>query len=251
MARGDTRPIIGITSVPLTEFGVISCFGSTAAHSRAIERAGGAPIYLSRVESEETLRTIYEQLSGLLLAAGWPDVCPELYAEERHSHLGPTDMDTDRVDLTLAEWALEDDKPVLGICRGLQVLNVAMGGSLYQDIATECDGALDHVKGLKLDWSTLIHGITIEPGSRLSKITGETGVQVNSLHHLAIKRLGQGLAVAATSPDGVVEAVESPGHSYVVAAQFHPEELFQDHDWALHIFQSFVEAAAEFQRDHR
>jgi putative glutamine amidotransferase len=170
------------------------------------------------------LRQLYDLLDGLLLPGG-EDVDPALYGEARHEKCGPSSPELDEVELTLARWAVDDGKPVLAICRGIQVLNVALGGTLYQDIAAQIPGGAEHVKHRRGPRDFLAHTATITHGSRLALILGATSLPVNSLHHQAVKDVAPGLAVVAQTPDGIIEAMEVPEHPFAIGVQWHPEEL--------------------------
>jgi putative glutamine amidotransferase len=150
------------------------------------------------------------------------------------------------VEATLVRWALADDMPIFGICRGEQVLNVIMGGTLWQDLPSEYATVFDHRESFKRKIRDyLAHDVRIDPTSRLAEIAEATRVWVNTSHHQAIKRVAPGLRATAWSPDDLVEGVESPDHFFVVAVQWHPEEMVKKHEWALRLFRAFVEAAAQ------
>jgi putative glutamine amidotransferase len=171
----------------------------------------------------DALGRLFDQLDGLLLAGGG-DIDPRHYGAEPSPFLRDVDPARDRTELTLARWALERDKPILGICRGLQVINVALGGTLIQDIAAEVAGALPHdlPDGSAGD---MAHRAEIEPGSTLQRIARAGIPEVNSSHHQAVQRAAAGLRVTARAPDGVIEALEAPGLRYALAVQWHPERL--------------------------
>jgi putative glutamine amidotransferase len=146
------------------------------------------------------------------------------------------------VELTLARWAMGEGKPLLAICRGIQVLNVALGGSLFQDIADQVPGAGKHdwYPGYPRDHRP--HTVAVAPGSRLAQILGASELAVNSLHHQALNRVALGLTVVARAPDGIVESVEAPDHPFALAVQWHPEELTPADLGAQAIFDAFVMA---------
>jgi putative glutamine amidotransferase len=189
--------------------------------------AGAEPIDL--VPGTKTL----PELDGLLLPGGW-DVDPSLYGEQRDEKVGDTDLELDETELTLFRQARERQIPVLGICRGQQVINVAMGGSLVQHLEDHDARALGR--------SHLAHTIEVDPTSELGKAAGEDEIHVNSLHHQAIKRLADGLQESAHGEDGTVEGVES-NDGLIVAVQCHPEELTGDLPWARKLFERFVARA--------
>ena len=221
--------------------------GIGQAYLSAVIAAGGIPVLLPLGMDEACLFQALDMADGLLLAGG-VDVAPALFGEEPHPKLGEVDAERDAAELALARRALEIGMPLLAICRGIQVLNVAAGGTLYQDIPSELPDILKHTCFYPAyPRNHIAHTIEIEPGSRLAAIVGQDGnlpygVSVNSLHHQSIKDLGNGLRIVAKAPDGVVEAAEGAGDAWVVAVQWHPEELSARPDMSA-LFRAFVEAA--------
>jgi putative glutamine amidotransferase len=198
--------------------------------------------------SEATLRGIFERLDGLLLPGG-EDMDPSTYQAERHPQLGSTDKERDRTELLLTEWALTEGMPVLGVCRGAQVINVACGGTLYQDLHSQRpDFAKHDYFPPNYERFRISHGVKIEADSRLANALGSEH-EVNSMHHQGIDRLGAGLRAVATTDDGLVEAVEVPELPFVVGVQWHPEELARTDSHSSSLFHHFVCAAANGWRD--
>lgn len=198
-------------------------------------------------EDEETLRGIYDRLDGIFIAGG-VDVDPSSYGEERHELCGRVDLPRDRVELALTRWALEDGKPVFGVCRGMQVINVAAGGTLVQDCSLwENPIKHDYFPGAGWARDYLAHDLRVAEGSRLHAAFGATEVKINSMHHQAVQRIGEGLAATAWAPDGLVEAVEGtdPDH-FLVGVQWHPEMLIDTHAGTKRLFEDFIEAANQF-----
>jgi len=196
-------------------------------YRRAVEAAGAEPVELPPGTPS------LPELDGLLLPGGW-DVDPSFYGEKPDEKVGPIDHELDETELRLFRQARERKLPVLGICRGQQVINVAMGGSLLQHI--EDHEVRAHGR------SHLAHTIEVDPASELGRAAGEHKVRVNSLHHQAIGRLASGLQQTAKGEDGTVEGVESDD-GLVVAVQCHPEELTTDLPWARRLFERFVARA--------
>jgi putative glutamine amidotransferase len=217
----NDRPRIGVTVHPRRG---LEYYGT---YRRAVTAAGAEPIDLM-----PGTRTLPE-LDGLLLPGGW-DVDPSFYGEQRDEKVGDTDPELDETELTLFRQARERQIPVLGICRGQQVINVAMGGSLVQHLEDHDARALGR--------SHLAHTIEVDPSSELGKAAGKDEIHVNSLHHQAIKRLAVGLQESARGEDGTVEGVESDD-GLIVAVQCHPEELTGDLPWARKLFERFVARA--------
>ncbi len=172
-------------------------------------------------------------VDGLLLPGGW-DVDPALYGEEQDTALGPIDPELDRTEVELFRQARATGLPVLGICRGQQVINVALGGSLFQHIDDHDQRALGRAH--------LAHRVAVDPASELARAAGETTLEVNSLHHQAVRSLAPGLRTTARGDDGTVEGIESDD-GLVVAVQCHPEELAGDLPWARSLFERFVSRA--------
>ena len=215
------RPKIGITIHPRRGLDYY------VTYRRAVEAAGAAPVDL--VPGTASLPDV----DGLLLPGGW-DVDPSFYGEQRDEKIGETDPELDETELTLFRQARERELPVLGICRGQQVINVAMGGSLIQH--------LDEHDARAIGRRHLAHSIEVQPETELARAAGEHQIRVNSLHHQAVKKLAAGLHQSARGDDGTIEGVESDD-GLIVAVQCHPEELTGDLLWARRLFERFVARA--------
>jgi putative glutamine amidotransferase len=209
---------------------------------RALAGAGAMPILIPLVENEAGLRCAYHRLDGLLLAGGG-DVDPTLYGESRHPATKYVTPERDRVEIALTRWALADAMPILAICRGIQVLNVAAGGTLYQDIADQLPGALKHDYHSDYPRSLTPHTVSLTPGSRLASLLIDPVTSVNSLHHQGIRHLAPGLSASAHSPDGLIEGVEHAEHPFALGVQWHPEELVGHDSRMRRLFEAFVEVA--------
>jgi putative glutamine amidotransferase len=236
------RPLIGIPCAPLAATGLRPAgFRQNRSYSRAVAAAGGAPLLLPLLDDEDALCALYAPLAGVLLPGG-ADVNPAAYGEATRPDCGVEGVDDllDTVELILARWALADDKPLLGICRGQQTLNVAAGGTLYQDIATQLPDSAPHQ--YPETRTALVHTIRVEPDSRLAAVLGADELRVNSIHHQAVARLAAGFRATACAPDGVIEGIEHPTHRFALAVQFHPEELVPDHAPSARLFAAFVAA---------
>ena len=189
----------------------------------AVSRAGGEPVLIPPDLAEAELHARFAALDGLILSGGG-DVDPACYHATTTSAVGGVDPNRDRTEITLARWALAAEKPLFGICRGLQLLNVACGGTLYRDMSEHPD-ALPHSLYPDLPFDLLAHPVAVEPDSRLATLVGAAPFAVNSLHHQACADVAPGLRVVALAPDGTVEAVEAPDHPFALAVQWHPEAL--------------------------
>jgi putative glutamine amidotransferase len=214
------RPVIGIT---LGDGAARGLHEIREDYVRSVEQAGAVPLVLVPGLPDHAA-TLLDRMDGLLLSGG-ADLDPSLFGEAPHPKLGRVNRRRDDFELALVEQALARDLPTLAICRGQQVLNVARGGSLVQDIASCVTGAVEHdARGRR--WR-LRHEVEVVHASRLREILGADTVRVNSFHHQAIGRLGAGLVVSARCPqDGVVEAIEMPGRRFVLAVQWHPESFW-------------------------
>lgn len=223
LPRVEVRPLIGIASVD----------GDT--YVRAVREAGGIPVILPKSSGPEAIDDYLERLDGLLMPGGL-DIPPAEYGEEVHPTVEPLKDDRYRFERALGTaWIEKSDKPLLGICLGSQWINVLHGGTLVQDIPSELGG--NH-RGTD-------HTVTLEKGSRLSMIFGETEFAVNSNHHQAVGELGKNLRIVARSPDGVVEATETTdAERFLIGVQWHPERMVPEDERQKKLFKAFVEAAA-------
>jgi putative glutamine amidotransferase len=236
------RPVIGIPCGIEPHEWYTPGHGVPVSYLRAIEAAGGIPLLIHLTRDEDVLDLHYGRCDAILLAGG-DDVDPASYGHPRQSWLGVTTPLRDEVEIRLARRAIEERKPVFGICRGIQSLNVALGGTLHQDIASELPDALDHREAWELKQTELLaHPVQLEAGSWLARTLGTGELLVNSLHHQALRDVAPSLRVVGRAPDGVVEAVEGTGPGFVAAVQCHPEELWERADprWA-DVFRAFVE----------
>lgn len=222
-------------------------FSQRQTYVDSIVQAGGAPMLIPASGQEDFLQVVAERIDGLLLAGG-VDIDPARYGEAPHERLEEVDPLRDELEIELTHRFLASGKPVLGICRGIQLLNVALGGTLYQDIDAQVEGAAPHRESYaRQDWNYLAHEITITPESRLARLLGVTDLAVNSLHHQAVKDLAPGLRPIAWAADGIVEGVEGDAEQFVLAVQCHPETLQAQADprWQ-RVFRAFVESSAAF-----
>lgn len=202
------------------------------------------PVYIPTGLEEDLLRELYERLDAVLLPGG-PDVDPSYYGAHRHPMTKIIDDARDSLELTLARWTYADDRPLFGICRGHQVMNVAFGGTLIQDIPSQVETELPHETPNGLPRGTIRHSVALAEDSRLASILGTTEVSVNSLHHQSVERPAPNVKITGYSPDGVVESLEVPEKQFVLSVQWHPEDLYGDDDGMKRLFESFVEAARE------
>ncbi len=236
------KPLIGITCGTFHDrTWCPPIHGHRETYIDSVVRGGGAPFLVPLVNDIDVLRALYDRLDGVLLAGGC-DVDPTHYGEAPLPQLGVIDTTRDWVELQLARWADEDGKPTLGICRGMQVINVALGGSLYQDIPTQCDTDVSHDTFALENWAHMAHDVELLPDSKVASLLGTTRFPTNSLHHQSLKQVAPTLKPVGWAPDGVVEFVEGVNGHFMVGVQCHPEVLQAEADtrWQS-LFSAFVE----------
>lgn len=210
------------------------------AYVQAVANAGGAPLVVPLGLSENLLNEILPRLDGVLFSGGG-DMHPESYGSTMHAAVNSIDVDRDRVELHAFQEIIQRQTPILGICRGFQVINVAMGGTLYEDILDQHPDGLDHRSKKDQPRDYLAHRVQVKPNSLLSQIIGQDSTPVNSLHHQGVRKLAPGLTATASASDGIIEAFEITQYPFGLAVQWHPECL-QEHAPMRTIFQAFVKA---------
>jgi putative glutamine amidotransferase len=225
----ERRPLIGITTGAARAKDGLDYVRLRTTYIKAVDRAGGLPVLVPPLEDATPL---FERLDGLLLPGG-ADVDPVFYGEPMNGTVSPN-PELDRLELDAARWAVQHELPMLGICRGQQVVNVALGGSLVQHME-------GHAPEGARDW--LHHGFRVAPESQLAAVLGGTSFEVNSHHHQAVKELGEGLVAVAWADDGTIEGVErASDDGWLLAVQFHPEDLLPEHEASKRLLEAFVEA---------
>lgn len=242
----QAKPVIGINMDVRGEgesTGPVS-LRITSAYVDAVTSAGGIAVVLPPVLERDAMRRHVALCDGFVFIGGG-DINPERYGETSHSSVRLLHPRREEYDLTLYELVLKSRKPVLGVCLGCQELNVALGGTLVQDIPSETSTTISHRQGGGR--GDFAHAIEVIPGSKLEDVLGTTTVQVNSFHHQAVDTPGKGLRVAARAPDGVVEAIELPGKRFALGVQWHPEGLTH-HSEHLRVYEALVKAAARHRQ---
>jgi putative glutamine amidotransferase len=234
------KPIIGITTYNATNSHGQPTILLQRSYVRAVMEAGGVPVMIPSSLAEDGWDALYSRLDGVLFSGGG-DIALEHFSGEPHPRVYDVDPQRDSVELKMIQASASDGKPFLGICRGAQLVNVGLGGTLYTHIPDQLPGALDHAYPGHLR-TTLVHEVNIEEGTRIAEVLGEPIVKVNSLHHQGLKDIAPSLRVAGHAPDGLVEAVELPDHPFGIAVQWHPEWL-TDQQSTRNLFRKFVEAA--------
>jgi len=245
------RPLIGLISAPHYDNGVFF-YGLLPAYSRAIAEAGGLPVMIAPNVDEATLRATYERLDGLIMAGGG-DVDAAYYGMANADKVRNIDPVRDAAELTVIRWAASEDKPTLGICRGCQMMNVALGGTLWRDIPSEYPDftGIDHSSAGKSVREHLAHRVDLLPNTKLAAAMDvpHRAIHVNSAHHQAVRQPAPALEVSAISEDGLVEGIELPSARFFVGVQWHPEELtasdVSSRKAMQRLFRAYVAAAAE------
>jgi putative glutamine amidotransferase len=233
-----SRPLIGIT----TRLSAEETFYLRRYYSEAVEGAGGAPVYIPLIPDRVYLSALCEKLDGLVLSGSNSDLDPIHYGEEPHQKLGAVIPERDETDLILLEVAERRAMPVLGICFGMQSLNIARGGSLIQDLGSQAPESLKHEQGQIINRPS--HHIRIEPHSLLAELAGSETARVNSSHHQAVNKVGRDLKVIARAPDGVVEAIiDTRPDRFILGVQWHPEVGWEKDRFSQAIFKKFIEEA--------
>ena len=234
------RPVIGITASHDTEHDKLFI---NSVYLRAIRNAGGIPMIFPMEVTEDDLRDLVTLTDGVLFTGG-DDIHPFLYGEETDAKCGNVSQPRDSMEMALVPLVMEFGKPIFGICRGIQILNTAMGGTLYQDIPSQFKSELSIAHRQPFAYKVPSHTVDITPGTLLSRILGEehASIAVNSMHHQAIKDVAPGLEVCGYAPDKMIEAVYAPDYPFLLGVQWHPEHLTTSQPDAAKLFAAFVDA---------
>lgn len=234
------KPIIGITTNQSANVHGHPTITLMQSYINAVVQAGGVPVLIPSLIAEDGWDAVYSRLDGLLFSGGG-DISLDYFTGDPHPRIDDVDLARDSVELKFIQAAASDGKPLLGICRGCQMVNVALGGTLFTHIPDQLPNALDHnYPGNRR--TVLVHEVKIEEGTRIAEIYGEPIIKVNSLHHQGLKDIAPALRATGHSPDGLVEAVELPDHPFALAVQWHPEWL-TDQVSTRKLFRHFVNAA--------
>ena len=239
-----TKPLIGIGSDVQSPPGERERAFVYLTYVDALRRAGAIPLLIP--PQPENAAELIAELDGILLAGG-DDCDPAVYGEEPHPSIEPMDPRRQSNDVSLAKYARESGIPTLGICLGVQVMNVAAGGTLLQDINSQMETEIEHASEPE---DRARHDVIIEGGTKLATILGERELNVNSSHHQAIREVGEGLRVTAHAPDGVVEGLEDPRHPFYLGVQWHPEDMKEDIS-ASTLVGAFIDAARRYAEEKK
>jgi putative glutamine amidotransferase len=231
------RPMIGITcDYDSADPGK---FWLREEYAAAVLDAGGMPFLLAPLAGLN-VADVAGKLSGFVITGGGFDIEPHYYGEAPLPGLGKLNPRRSGFELELVRWAFKNNFPILGICGGMQAINVALGGTLYQDIPTQLPGAaLNHEQGR----STQAHEVSIEPNTLLAGLLQKTATETNSSHHQSVKKIAPGFRASATAPDGIIEAIENKDSRFMLGVQWHPESLYVDDPLWLKVFEGLIGAA--------
>jgi len=216
-----------------------------ARYIRAIEDLGGIPLVLPLVAAAASRRRLLDGVDGLLITGSGPDLSPHLYGERQQYPFPLVSERRADFELDLVHQARRRDLPLLAICGGMQTVNVAYGGNLFQDIPSQVRQALNHRQETKAIYMS--HSVAVAPKSLLRKVVGRATMMVNSSHHQSVKKVAPKLIASAVAPDGIVEAIESPIQRFLLAVQWHPEFLFERHEAHTRLFKALLKAAKKYR----
>jgi len=236
------QPVIGITTTRTQHKNEYPNAAQSEKYIEAVLLAGGLPVLIPNLLPPSDLEALRARLDGILLTGG-SDVDPALFNGAPHPEIYGIYPQRDATEIALVQRAAQTGQPFMGICRGIQVVNVALGGTLYTHIADQLQGALRHDWYPDIPRDYLAHPVTVQPGSLLERITASSELKTNSLHHQGLRQIAPTLRPIAWAPDGLVEAVELPGHPFALGVQWHPEWLVQ-YPPMLELFKALVSAAA-------
>ena len=238
------HPIIGIPChTYYQEEAEQALSGNRRAYVQAVANAGGLPILIPMLADLPKLEKLLLSLDGLLFSGGM-DIQPAYYGEQPHPALRTIDSQLDTFEVALATWGLQRDMPILGICRGMQLINVVLGGTLYQDISAQYPGSLQHCRD-DLERRERAHYVTVDQGSLMKDILNTRQLAVNSFHHQAIKEPGDGVRICGRADDGITEFIEVTHHHFVLGIQCHPEDMYREVPAFARLFQAFVHICSE------
>jgi putative glutamine amidotransferase len=236
------KPVIGITGAYVNHNSFSEGLYVHHDYHKAVVSAGGLPIVIPYTNPELAIDTL--QLCDAVILSGGEDVDPQFYSQDPHPKIGPTIAERDVFEITIVKYAIEHNLPLMAICRGLQILNVALGGTLIQDIPSQVENGIKHAQIVERSRDS--HGVTIDEDSKLYQIFGTNKLRVNSLHHQALDVVADDLRVVARSSDGIVEAVEYVKPStFTIGVQWHPESMASTNPYMKSLFDEFIKSSSK------
>ena len=255
MSKSKT-PVIGVTvdtnegrEGELAEFKGDTVFWLKKTYTSAIEKSGALPILIPVAGSPAKAVAYLDMIDGLIISGGHFDIDPSFYGEKPRPETGPIKPDRTQMEIRLFKAARRLGVPVLGICGGLQAINIALGGDLYQHLPAQIPGALRHEQGPKPP-TRPSHYVRLERKSWLGRVAGREKIKVNSTHHQGVRKLGRNVTACAIAPDGLVEGIEVDGGSLVVGVQWHPESLFENDETSRRLLKRFVAECRKNKKRH-
>jgi putative glutamine amidotransferase len=243
------NPIIAVTTSRNQNTSGYSQFSATENDIQSLLRAGACPLMIPPGLHQADILQLMARIDGLMFTGGG-DIHPKFYGSVEHPCVEEVDLERDQLELSLLEQCLLRKMPLLGICRGFQLINVGLGGALFEDIQDQKAGAIQHKYFPGWPTDHLAHNVTLEPGKRLAQLFGETQIQVNSLHHQGIRLISEKLEALAHAPDGLIEAFQIRDYPFGMAVQWHPEWMPDDPNMQ-GLFRSFVEAAQAYRQTEK
>lgn len=233
-----SKPIIGLTPSHDTQTNDISM---RPTYLNAVKAAGGIPLVLPLEIEKSDLQDLVNLLDGFLFTGG-PDIHPFLFGEETHSDCGNVSTKRDSLELMLLPMVIEQKKPILAVCRGIQLVNIGLGGTIYQDIPSQYPKDFPIAHKQPFYYTIPSHTVTITPQTKLAEICQQPSIKVNSMHHQAVKDVAPGCIVSGVGPDGLIEAIEMPEYPFFIGVQWHPEYLWEQDQAAANLFSQFIKA---------
>ena len=239
-----SNPLIGITANQFVQGHSLARTAINNSYIHAVLRAGGIPVIIPSGIAPDLFNNLLGSLGGILFTGG-VDINPACYGAPMHPQVTEVDLERDEMEIAMLNWAVKNNKPFMGICRGIELVNVALGGTLYTHLYDQFPDVLFHTCYPDLPRNFLAHTIRTESSSKLQRVLGEKDVWVNSLHHQGVRKLGSNLRATAHSSDGLVEGIElTTDHPFGIAVQWHPEELV-DIEPMLNLFRTFINASSD------
>jgi putative glutamine amidotransferase len=236
------KPLIGITANKIVQANNLERSALNESYIKAVLKAGGIPVIIPTGITPDLFDELLGHVGGVLFTGG-VDINPACYGEATIPEVDEADDARDQMEIPMVKWVVQNKKPFFGICRGCQMINVALGGTLYTHLYGQFPDALQHTRYPNLPRNLLAHTVQVDGNSTLKHVLGNELVDVNSLHHQGVRTLAAGLKAVAYAPDGLIEGLELPGHPFGIAVQWHPEELI-DQAAMLNLFQALVNASS-------